>query len=393
MGSGIRLVHIMTVPQSLLLFRGQAAFMKEQGLELSMVSSAGEMLERFGAREGVAVYPVEMSRRITPWRDLVSVLKLFRFLRRTRPAVVHSHTPKGGLLGMIAAWLNRTPVRIYHMRGLPFMTATGVRRALLWWTERVSCLLAHQVLCVSHSLREVAVAERLCPPGKIKVLLGGSGNGVDALGQYNGETVRPKYRQMLRTRCGIPDEAFVVGYVGRVVRDKGIVELAEAWRLLRAEFPLAHLMIVGNEEPQDPVPPEVMGRLQSDPRVRLVGYASDTAPFYAAMDLLALPTYREGFPNVVLEAMAMALPVVTTAIPGCTDAVVAGETGRLVPPRDAQALAEAIRSYLTDDEACRLDGRRGRERAVGAFRREAIWAALLGEYRRLLSERRGDQHG
>jgi glycosyltransferase involved in cell wall biosynthesis len=190
----------------------------------------------------------------------------------------------------------------------------------------------------------------------------------------------------LRARLGISPDAAVLGFVGRLVRDKGIAELAAAWGMLRDEFPGAHLVLVGPEEPQDPVPPGTMELLRQDPRVHLVGPA-DSAPWYAAMDVLLFPSYREGFPNVPLEAAAMGLPVVATRIPGCVDAVADGETGTLVPPRDAGALAGAVRPYLASPALRSQHGRRGRERALRDFGQEAIWAALHAEYLRLLRER------
>jgi glycosyltransferase involved in cell wall biosynthesis len=328
-----------------------------------------------------------MSRRITPWHDLVSVVGLWGRLRTIRPEMVHAHTPKGGLLGMIAAALARVPVRLYHIRGLPFQTATGFKRRLLRWSERVSCLLAHEVLCVSHSLREVAVAERICPAGKVNVLCAGSGNGVDARGRFNPARVGPRTRQAIRQRYQIPDDALVIGFVGRIVRDKGLVELAAAWECLRAERPDLHLLLVGPFEPQDPVPSEVETQLRRDDRVHLAGEVSDTPALYAAMDMVTLPTYREGFPNVPLEAAAMELPVVATRVAGCIDAVVDGITGTLVPPRDAAALAVALRKYASDPALRRRQGMAGRERALRDFAPELIWQALYQEYDRLLRAR------
>jgi glycosyltransferase involved in cell wall biosynthesis len=379
-------VHVTTVPDSLVFFIGQIGYMKARGIEVHALSSPGPLLDEFGRREGVETHAVEMPRRISPGHDVGAVRRMVDALRRIRPHVVHSHTPKGGLLGMIAARLAGVPVRIYHIRGLPFMTATGRRRALLRWTEKVACGLAHQVLCVSHSIRGVAIAEGLCPPDKIRVLLGGSGNGVDALGRFSPERHGPDTRRELRARLDIPPGAPVLGFVGRVVRDKGIVELAAAWDALRAEHPDAHLLLVGPEEPRDPVPPATLDALRRDPRVHLTGHA-DAGPWYAAMDLLVFPSHREGFPNVPLEAAAMGLPVVATRIPGCTDAVADGETGTLVPVGDARALAEAVRAYLASPELRARHGSRGRERALRDFAQEGIWEALHGEYTRLLRER------
>ncbi|HYW09592.1 MAG TPA: glycosyltransferase, partial [Longimicrobium sp.] len=277
MARSLRLVHVTTVPESLGFFVGQVGFMKARGFEVHALSSPGPLLDAFGAREGVPTHAVEMPRSISPGHDLGAVRRLAATLRSIRPHIVHSHTPKGGLLGMMAAWMNRVPVRIYHIRGLPLMTATGRRRTLLRWTERVACSLAHQVLCVSHSVRDVAVAEGLCPPDKIRVLLGGSGNGVDAAGRFN-PTRNAAARAELRAKHSIPADAEVLGFVGRVVRDKGIVELAAAWSVLRDEFPSMHLLLVGPLEPQDPVPPATLEALRADPRVHFVGPA-DSAPY------------------------------------------------------------------------------------------------------------------
>lgn len=378
------LVHITTVPGSLGFLRGQIGFMKAHGLTIEAISSPGEKLEAFAAREGVSVHAVEMPRSITPLGDLKALRKLVALLKRIKPDIVHSHTPKGGLLGMIAAWLARVPVRIYHMRGLPMMTATGWKRRLLTMTEKISCRLAHRVICVSHSMRQYAINAGLCPAEKIVTFHGGSGNGVDAEGRFNPDAQEPATRATLRARLGIPADALVVGFVGRVTRDKGIIELAEAWAALRERFPALHLLLLGPLEPQDPLPPDVLQALRQDPRVHLLGAVSDTPPYYTAMDVLCLPTYREGFPNVPLEAAAMRLPVVATRIPGCVDAVVDGETGLLAPPYDAPALAEALARYFDDPALREAHGQAGYVRVRRDFRPQAIWEAIYHEYQTLL---------
>lgn len=383
----VRLVHITTVPQSLGFVRGQAGFMRCLGFDAQAISSPGNSLDLFGEHEYAVVHAVEMPRQIMPFHDVRALLQLWCHLHRIHPVIVHAHTPKGGILGMVSAWCAHSPIRIYHMRGLPYMTASGWRRLLLQWTEKLACRLAHEVLCVSHSLREVAVADGICPPEKIRVLLGGSGNGVDASGRFTPDHGREENRLRVRKQLEIPDAALVVGFVGRIVRDKGLVELVAAWRDVRQEFPEAHLLVVGPFEPRDPIPPDTEARLRADARVHLLGAVDETPPLYAAMDLVVLPTYREGFPNVPLEAAAMELPVVATRIPGCVDAVQDGVTGTLVPPRDAAALAEAIRSYLADPELRREHGRAGRERVLRDFRQEDIWEAIYQTYVRLLREK------
>jgi glycosyltransferase involved in cell wall biosynthesis len=382
-----RLVHITTVPDSLDFFLGQVGYMKARGLDVHAISSPGAMLDRFAALEQVPVHALEMPRRITPLRDLAPVIRLTRLLRRLRPTIVHAHTPKAGLLGMIGAWLARVPVRIYHLHGLPLATAIGLKRFLLRWSEKVSCSLAHQVLCVSHSLREAALAEGLCQPERIKVLLAGSINGVDAVRAFDPQRLGEATQADIRNRYGIPADALVVGFVGRVVRDKGVAELVDSWRILRDEFPQLHLLVVGPFEPQDPVPPEAERVLRSDPRVHLAGLCLDVPPLYVAMDVVALPTYREGFGVVAIEGGAMELPVVATRIPGCVDAVHDGITGTLVPVHDALALTEALRRYLRDPELRRVHGTAGRRRVLREFRPEDIWDAVFQEYLRLLRAR------
>ncbi len=288
---------------------------------------------------------------------------------------------------MLAAWLNGTPVRIYHMRGLPLLAATGLRRRLLWMSEYVACLAAHRVLCVSDSLRLAAIARGLCPPRKIAVLAAGSGNGVDALRRFNPEHVGRGPGQALRARLGIAPDAPVVGFVGRVVRAKGVEELAAAWPVVRRMRPDACLLLAGPVESEDPVRPEVLAWLRAEEGVFLLGRLDDPVPVYAASDLVVLPSHREGFPNVLLEAGAMGLPVVATRVPGCVDAVVGGITGTLVPPGDVPALADALLAYLADGDLRRRHGEAARARVRAAFTPERIWEALLAEYDCLLAAR------
>lgn len=378
-------VHVMTAPISLFFLAGQVSFMRNAGFSVHAIASPGPELAAFGAQEGATVLAVDMPRRITPLRDLLALWRLWKALRGIRPHIVHAHTPKGGLLGMIAAWLARVPVRVYHIRGLPFVTATGLRRSLLRATERVSCGLAHRVLAVSQSMRTIALEDGLCGEEKIKVLLGGSGNGVDATGRFVPQV--PAVRADARAKLAIPSDALVIGFVGRLVRDKGVVELATAWNDLRERIPGLHLLLLGHTASENAVPAEVLAALRADSRVHLTGHARDMPQLYAAMDVVALPTYREGFPNVALEAAAMELPIVATSVPGCVDAVQDGITGVLVPPRDARALAEALLRYLGEPELRIQHGRAGRRRVLVEFRREAIWEAIASEYRSLLEHR------
>lgn len=384
----LSVIHVTTVPMSLVFLRGQAEYMRRRGIDIQVVSSPGEDLHAFAAAEGVRATAVPMTRAITPLTDLRSLLRLWLLFLRERPAIVHSHTPKGGLLGTIAATAAGVPVRLYHMRGLPLMSAGGLKRRILTLTERVSCGLATEVLCVSHSLREAAIDLGLDHEQHLRVLAGGSGQGVDAGYRFDPQRTGHQSRARFREARGIRGDALVFAFVGRVVRDKGVHELCEAWQRVRAILPDAHLLVVGPFEEQDPVRPDVRRLLEEDPRVHLEGRVEDTPAVYAAADVVVLPTYREGFPNVPLEAAAMERPVIATAVPGCVDAVVDGVTGTLVPVRDAPALAAAMVSYA-DADLRERHGSNGRQRVLRSFSREAIWAALADTYRRHTS-RAGD---
>jgi len=384
-------LHVTTVPVTLRFVAGHVAHAQRRGFEIHALSSPGEALGDYGREMRIEVHAARMPRRITPLVDLVALWRIVRVMRRVRPAIVDGHTPKGGLLAMVAAALCRVPVRIYHQHGLPLMTATGLKRRILRWSERVACRLAHQVICVSGSVREVIIAEGLCPPEKIKVLGHGSIDGVDADRTFDPARVGAEAERDVRARYRIPEGAPVIGFVGRIVRDKGVSELAQSWRALRVEWPSLHLLLAGPFESQDPIPADVEAELRGDPRVHLAGMVHDMPSIYRTLDVLVLPTYREGFPASLLEAAAMELPVIATRIPGCVDAVRDGETGLLVPVRDAEALTAAIRVYLADPELRRRHGARGRERARREFDPGMLREALSQEYMRLLAERGRDE--
>ncbi len=377
------LIHVTTVPETLNFYRGQIGYMKDKGFSVHAVSSPGKSLEETASREAIPVHAIEMSRRITPMADLRALYKLCRLFLALEPVIVHSHTPKGGLLGTLAARMARIPVVAYTMHGLPLNTAGGLKRQTLIGTEALSCRLANRVFAVSRANRQQVIALGLCSADKIKVLGSGSCNGVDAAGRFNPHQLPLGIRAQIRKNYNLPNDCLVLGYVGRIVHDKGIVELEGAWRILRQRFPHVYLLMVGDEEPQDPVPIDVMERLRTDPRVIITGWA-DPVPFYAAMDLMVLPTYREGFPVTPLEAAAMELPVVATRVDGCEEAVVDGVTGLLVPTRNSSVLVAAIQGLLQNPGMRQAMGAAGRQRMLNFFNPEIIWKSLYSEYADLI---------
>lgn len=377
-----RLMHVMTVSESLGFLTRQVCYVRDHGFEVAALTSPGPALGAFGRQEGIETFGVEMPRRIMPLHDLGAVRRVWARMRAWHPDIVHAHTPKGGLLGMTAAALAGVPVRIYHIHGLPFVTATGARRALLRTTEWVSCRLATHVLCVSPSIRALAVEYSLCPPGKAEVPGHGSINGIDAA-RFDPDRLAGE-RASVRAAHGIPDTALVIGFVGRIVADKGVRELAEAWHDMRDAHPDLHLLLVGAREDTGEALTAAVAPLTHDPRVHWHGQDWETPRLYAAMDVVTLPSYREGFGVVALEAAAMRLPIVSSRIPGCVDAVQDGRTGTLVPAGDGRALAEALSAYLLNPALRRQHGEAGRARVLQDFRPETLWAEAVSLYERLL---------
>ena len=379
-----RLIQVVTAPTTARLFlEGQLRFMREHGFHVTVVSSPGRQLDEVAARDGVDAVGIPMRRPPSPGHDIVSLCRMFRLFRRLRPHIVHAGTAKAGLLCGLAARLVRVPIRLLTVHGIRSEGLRGVASRAMVGLEGISCRLAHRVLCVSESARRKAIDLGMGRPEKLTVLGSGSANGIDT-SRFERAPELLRSARALRRRIGLPEGAPVVGFVGRLVRDKGVIELIDAYRKLRRELPELRLLLVGPHERYDALPGELREDIVRDERITPTGFLEDTAPAYALMDVLALPTYREGFPNVPLEAASMELPVVATRVTGCVDAVVDGVTGTLVPPRDAGALADAIGRYLRDPGLCRRHGHAGRERVTRDFRQERVWTALYEEYLRLL---------
>lgn len=383
----MKIVHVTTVPETLRFFTGQISYMKQRGAGVHVVSSPGELLTRFGLDEGIPVHAVPMHRRITPIRDCIGVAAMVKLFRDLHPEVVHGHTPKGGLLAMVAACIARVPVRIFHLHGLPHTTASPMRRVLLWWATKVSCYLADHVLSVSASVRDAVISECICKPCHIDVLMNGSSNGIDADGRFCPARISAQERAVIRQHYNIPPDATVLGFVGRLVRDKGLLDLATAFDQLQLVYPSLHILLVGNFEVHDPVPEVVEAFYRTNPRVHITGWLADVTPLYTLMDFLVLPSYREGFPNALLEAAAMEVPVIATDVVGCRDAVVHGVTGQLVPPGDPAALRRAIGLYIEQPELRVEHARAGRMRALRDYSPAPLWNALLEVYKKLLQNR------
>ena len=363
----------VTSQESCLILGARLRVLRRAGFRVVLVCSPGPLVDSTAASVGVERSAIPMRRTIDPVGDLLALLRLWLLLGRCKPDVVEFGTPKAGLLGMLAAWLRGVPRRVYMLRGLKLERSNGLKRWILLVAERVSCACAHVVLCNSASLRAEALAMRLAPSNKLLVLGQGSSNGVDVERFSPGATD-------VREKCEIPREAPVVGFVGRFTRDKGLPELMEAFDLILLTEPSTHLLLVGwFDAAEDALDAGMRDRILSHPRIHWTGFVAVTTPYYRAMDVMVLPTWREGFPNAVLEAAATGIPVVTTESTGARDAVVAEVTGLLIPPGYPEAIYESVIKLLRDPERRLRMGRAARAWVMEHYSEERV-LGMTAEY-------------
>jgi glycosyltransferase involved in cell wall biosynthesis len=370
----------ITHPQTCLTLTGRLRALREAGFRVTLVSSPGELLERTAAREGVESVAIPIQRKIAPIADLVSLARLWWLLLRLRPEMTEFSTPKAGLLGTIAALLAGVPVRIYMLRGFKVEGTRGCKRQILLAAERIASACARVVLCNSHSMRDEARALRVAPEAKLNLLGEGSSNGVDV------ERFSPCNSEV-RARLGIPPDVPLVGFVGRLTCDKGLPELMEAFETILLAQPAAHLLLVGwFDVAEDALSAGLRSRIKSHPRIHCTGFVADTAPYYCAMDLMVLPTWREGFPNVVLEAAASGIPVITTIATGSRDSVVPEVTGLLIPPGYPEAISEAVLKLLGDPARRQRMGQAARAWVVEHYAKDRVLGLATAFYKGLLAE-------
>ena len=344
---------------------GQAGFLRERGWRVALTCSDEAGVARFAEEEDIEFHPVDLARNPSLRQDLRGVASLWRLLRSARPDVTVWGSPKASLLGVVACRLQGVP-SVYLLHGLRLEGASGLRRSVLRVAEALTCRLATVVVSDGFELRALAEGLRLAPVGRIRVLAGGSANGVGA------HTAAPRYRAEL----GIPVDAVVVTFAGRITRDKGIRELVEAWQALAERRPGAHLVVAGRVDGPDPAGPELEAALAALPRTHLVGHVDDLERLWSDSDVCVLPSYREGLPLVVIEAAAAGVPAVVCDFTGGRETVLDAETGRVVPRRDAAALAGALDEVVEDEALRRRMGEAARDRALQTYDRPRLWSAL-----------------
>jgi len=379
----MKLVYIATDPiTAFRLMDGQLGFMRSRGFDVTVITAPGPLLQRAAEREGVRAIAVPMTRDLSPLADVGALWRLTRTLKKLAPDIVNAGTPKAGLLGVLAAQLSGVKVVVYLLRGLRFEGARGAKRLLLAATEHVAGGVADRVFVNSGSLRDRFVALGCAPAAKAWVPAHGSSNGID-VERFAPNAEKREHAARERRRLGIADDALVVGFVGRFTRDKGLVELLQAFQQAAEREPRLRLLLIGDHDETDPLPAATRQSIAGDSRIVCTGFVDEPAAYYALMNLFAFPSYREGFPNAPLEAAAAGLPVVGFRATGTIDAIVDGETGALVEREDNDGFARAILRYAGSAQLREVHGSAGQRRVTRLFSREVVWTALEAEYRRL----------
>lgn len=381
--SNPKILRITTIPVSLkTLLKGQHRFMSKKGFEVIGVSSSGKELQDVEQNENVRVAILEMTRTISPFNDLKSLWEFYRLCKRERPTIVHSHTPKAGIVGMLGAKLAGVPVRLHTVAGLPLMEATGIKRSLLDFVEKLTYRCATKVYPNSTGLYDFILANNYTKKEKLKVIANGSSNGIDTH-YFDPGLFSEVQKQELKQSLLLQPNDFVYIFVGRLVGDKGINELISAFSQL--ETPNSKLLLVGPFESElDPLQPETLKVIETHPNIISVGFQSDVRPYFAVSDCLVFPSYREGFPNVVMQAGAMGLPSIVTDINGCNEIIVEGENGTIIPVKNVATLVDAMQKMIYDTSYYHHLRQNARPMIQSRYEQRVVWEALLEEYRRVL---------
>lgn len=374
-----KLIRITTIPISLeKLLSGQLQFMNSY-YEVIAVSSEKENLEKLGKSQNIETFSIEMTRQITPIKDVIAVIQLYFFLKRTRPLIVHTHTPKAGIVGMLASKLARVPVRLHTVAGLPLLEATGFKRKILDFVEKLTYKCATKVYPNSFGLLDIIKENNYCNSNKLKVIANGSSNGIDT-SHFNPELFSEEEKEKLKNKLSISAEDFVFIFVGRLVKDKGINELISAFNLIQCEVSNLKLLLVGNFEPDlDPLSEMTLEIIKNNKAIISVGFQTDVRPYFSISNALVFPSYREGFPNVVMQAGAMNLPSIVSNINGCNEIISDEINGLIIPVKDEKAIFDAMKK-ISNHSIYDVMKSNARKVIVNNYEQEKVWSAILEEY-------------
>ena len=381
-----KLFRVTTVPESLnILLRGQHQFMSTNGFEVIGISSAGDALIEVSQKEEIKVIEINMSRKITPISDFLSVYKLYKQIKKDKPIIVHSHTPKAGIVSMIAAKIANVPIRLHTVAGLPLMEATGIKRKVLNFVEKITYACATKVYPNSKGLYDFIVEEKLASSRKLKIIANGSSNGIDT-SYFNLDSISEQQMKEFRLKLNIQSKDFVFVFVGRLVGDKGINELIAAFSRFK-NLNIKLLLVGGLESDLDPLNRDTIQKIHKNENIISVGFQKDVRPYFAISHCLVFPSYREGFPNVVLQAGAMELPSIVSNINGCNEIIEEGINGIVIPPKNIESLYVAMKTMINNEINRKLLAANARNLIISRYEQQFVWDALLTEYKSLLIDK------
>lgn len=378
-----KLIRVTTVPDSLRgMLSGQLKFMSSK-YEVIAVSSDGQMLNEVQIHEGVKVVPINMARTISPFKDLKALIQLCILFKNEKPFIVHTHTPKAGILGMIAAKLVGVPHRLHTVAGLPLLLANGNKRKVLNFVEKVTYSCASKVFPNSFGLKEIIIEHDFCNSSKLKVLANGSSNGINTK-YFDPSLFSEDEKHELKRNLGIDRSDLVFIFIGRLVSDKGINEMINAFKRLNNEVDLLKLVLVGPFESHlDPLDKKTKKEIERNDNIINIGLKNDVRSYLAIADILVFPSYREGFPNVVMEAGAMGLPSIVSNINGCNEIIKEGENGWIIPAKDEEAIYNKMKYCIGNPNEVVRTAKNSRELITSRYEQKLIWEALLNEYQKL----------
>lgn len=369
-----KILHIITISFVINHFFGnQFNYLKKKsGNEYHLGCSPSDEFFQLSEQLGYKSFPVTVTRSISPLQDLIAIFSIYNYIKKNKIDKVVGHTPKGGMVSMVASFIAGVPERIYFRHGIIYETSTGFKRMVLKFVDKLSGTLATKVVCVSGSVMQISNRDKLNASQKNIILGRGTCNGIDTENKFNPEKHTHDKIVLLRNSLGILDNDFVIGYVGRLVKDKGINELIKAWNILKKKYPNIKLLLVGPIEERDSISEESRIQIENDPNILYTGFVLDSSSYFKLMDVFILPTYREGFPTVSLEASSMDLPVLITRATGCQEAIIEEETGFFIEisPKD---IADKIEFYITNPELGKKQGRAGRKFVREHFEQTKIW--------------------
>lgn len=372
-----KVLHVITVSFVINHFFGkQFLYLKKKtGNEYHLACSYSKDFIDLSNQLNFIPFEVEITRRISPLKDIAAIIKLYIYIKKNKITKVIGHTPKGALVAMIASYFARLSDRIYFRHGLIYETRFGYKKIILKNIERLTGFLATQVVCVSNSVKILSEKDKLNSPQKNIVLGLGTCNGIDTLGKYNPNFIDINEKKMLESKLDIGGHK-IVGYVGRLVKDKGIDELILAWEKIIEKYPKVKLLLVGPIENRDEISSYSKNFIFTNQSVIFTDYVSDASPYFSLIDIFILPTFREGFPTVALEASSMEIPVLITKATGCTEAIVDGWSGKFIT-HSIDDIAEKVLFYLNNEAIAKQHGKQGRIFVSDNFEEKFIWDSLV----------------